>query len=106
MEDQVMARLAAVRGPATAIPVPRAVETAPASARPPPGPLRVLGKALLIGLAGLAAWEICARVAAPLWLGFAPDPRALIDAALGITGPGALALSMGAAAPMQRATAW
>lgn len=94
VEDQVMARLAAVRRPATATPALPAAGTAPAIERPAPRALRVLGEALLIGLAGLAAWEIFARVVAPLWLGFALDPRTLIDAALGITGPGAVVVHL------------
>lgn len=90
VEDQVMARLAAARRPAMAMPPVESLAAVPATERPPPRLLRVLGEALLIGLAGLAAWEIFARLAAPLWLGFALDPRTLIDAALGITGHGAV----------------
>ncbi|HEV7263304.1 MAG TPA: zf-HC2 domain-containing protein [Falsiroseomonas sp.] len=93
VEDQVMARLAAVRRPATTPALP-AASAAPAAERPAPWALRVLGEALLTGLAGLAAWEIFARVAAPAWLGFALDPRTLIDAALGITGPGAVVVHL------------
>lgn len=91
VENQVMARLAMARQAAVAQPAPQA---APSSQRAAPWLLRVLGEALLVGVAGLAAWEIFARVAAPLWLGFALDPRTLIDAALGITGPGAIVVHL------------
>jgi hypothetical protein len=94
VEDQVMARLASARLAAAAQPARQVVEAAPASERPAPRFLGVLGEALLIGVAGLAAWEVFARVAAPFWLGFALDPRTLIDAALGITGLGATAVHL------------
>jgi len=96
VEDQVMARLAAVQRPAVAAYVVPAGSVSPAAERPPawaprvPRAPRVLGEALLTGLAGLAAWEIFARIVAPVWLGFALDPHTLIDAALGIAGPGAV----------------
>jgi len=94
VEDQVMARLAAVQRPAVAANLVPAGSAFPAAERPAPRALRVLGEALLIGLAGLAAWEIFARIAAPVWLGFALDPRTLIDAALGIAGPGAVVVHL------------
>jgi hypothetical protein len=87
LENQVMARLAAARQPAMAIPILPTAKAAPPTDRPAPWALRVLGAALLIGL---AAWETFARAAAPIRLGFAFDPHTLIDAALGITGPGAV----------------
>jgi hypothetical protein len=93
VEDRVMARLAAARRPAIAV-APAPPTVAAATERPAPWALRILGDALLIGLAGLAAWEIFARVAAPAWLGFALDPRTLIDAALGITGSGAVVVHL------------
>lgn len=52
-----------------------------------PSPTRAtLTRALAMGVAGLAAWEIFARVIAPHWIGFALDPTGLIEAALGATG--------------------
>jgi len=48
--------------------------------------LLALPRPVLAGLAGLAVWEAFARMAAPLWLGFALDPTALIEMAFGITG--------------------
>jgi hypothetical protein len=86
-----MARLAMARpAPATQ----PAAQLASSRRRSAPWLLRILGESLLIGVAGLAAWELFARLAAPLWLGFALDPRTLIDAALGIVGPGAIVVHL------------
>ena len=41
------------------------------------------------GVAGLVAWEVFARLLAPLVWGFSPEPTQLIEAALGIGGNGA-----------------
>ena len=41
------------------------------------------------GIAGLVAWEVFARLIAPLIWGFSPDPTQLIEAAFGIGGAGA-----------------
>jgi hypothetical protein len=91
VENQVMARLAMARpAPATQ----PAAQLASSRRRSAPWLLRILGESLLIGVAGLAAWELFARLAAPLWLGFALDPRTLIDAALGIVGPGAIVVHL------------
>jgi hypothetical protein len=43
-------------------------------------------RAAVIGLSGLVAWEVFARVLAPLWLRESLDPNALIEMAIGITG--------------------
>lgn len=82
--DRVMAQLSALG----VIPV---APTAAPSAR---APSRLVGDVLVAGLAGLVAWEVFARGLAPLWLGFALDPRVLIDAALDIRGPAALAVHL------------
>lgn len=50
------------------------------------------GHALIAGIAGLAVWEIFARLVAPVWLGFALDPTGLIEAALGQSGAVAQAI--------------
>jgi len=47
---------------------------------------------VLGGLAGLLAWELFARLVAPFWIGFPLEPTALIEAAFGIGGAGALVI--------------
>lgn len=49
-----------------------------------------LGSAFLGGLLGLVVWEAFARLVAPPWIGFALEPTALVEAAFGIGGAGAL----------------
>lgn len=53
---------------------------------------RLLGHAVLAGLAGLLVWEPFARLVAPLWLGHPLEPTALIELSLGISGVAAHAL--------------
>lgn len=53
-----------------------------------------LPRPIRAGLAGLVVWEVFARLLAPIWLGFALDPTALIEMAFGITGLPALALHL------------
>jgi len=55
---------------------------------------RVLGRGLVAGVGGLVIWEIFARLIAPIWLGFALDPTALIEMALGLSGTPAQALHL------------
>jgi hypothetical protein len=93
--ELVMARLmAAGAAPRPALLADTAAISAPApriaAARVP----RVLVDALLIGVVGLLTWEVFARGLAPFWLGFALDPRTLIDAALDITGGGAVVVHL------------
>jgi hypothetical protein len=45
-----------------------------------------LGRFIIPGIAGLVVWEVFARLVAPLWIGFALDPTALIEKAFGISG--------------------
>jgi len=40
----------------------------------------------IVGVAGLAAWEIFARLLAPLFLGEALDPTPLIEMSIGVSG--------------------
>jgi len=87
-EARIMAALAVAANARTA-PV---VATAPAGTVRPI--LHGLVEALLIGLAGLLAWEAFARGIAPFWLGFALDPTTLINAALDIWGPGAFVVHL------------
>ena len=56
--------------------------------------VRSLGRLLAIGAAGLVIWEICARLIAPLWIGFALDPTGLIEMAVGLSGGVAQALHL------------
>lgn len=44
-------------------------------------------RGIAAGIAGLAAWEAVARLAAPLWLGHPLEPTALIAAATGFENP-------------------
>jgi hypothetical protein len=52
----------------------------------------VLADAVLAGAAGLAVWEACARLAAPLILGAALEPSAFLARTLGVDLPAAVAL--------------
>lgn len=52
----------------------------------------VLADAVLAGAAGFAAWEACARLAAPLILGSALAPSAFLAQRLGVDLPAACAL--------------
>lgn len=94
--DLVMARLLAGGfAPSPAIVAETAPKHAVAASRlRPAAARRMLLDALLIGLAGLLAWEVFARGLAPFWLGFALDPRTLIEAALNITGGGAVVVHL------------
>lgn len=47
---------------------------------------RTLVRVAASGVAGLAVWEFFARLAAPIWLGFALDPTALIEMSIGASG--------------------
>jgi hypothetical protein len=44
----------------------------------------VLADAVLAGAAGLAVWEACARLAAPLWVGTTLEPAAYLARTLGV----------------------
>lgn len=66
--------------------------TAPSSLALPPMTLPTAGRVLAAGVAGLAAWEVFARLVAPQIWGFGPEPTQLIEAALGIGGIGAQVL--------------
>lgn len=50
------------------------------------------GRLAAAAIGSLAVWEVFARLAAPLWLGHALEPTALIEMAFGIGGAGAQAL--------------
>jgi len=52
----------------------------------PPFTMKTFGRTLAIGVGGLVVWELFARLIAPLWIGFALDPTALIGMALGVEG--------------------
>jgi hypothetical protein len=53
-----------------------------------------LVRVVLSGLAGLVVWELFARLAAPIWIGFALDPTALLEAAFGVTGAAGQAIHL------------
>lgn len=53
---------------------------------------RMMADIVLAGLAGLVVWEFFARLIAPVWLGRALDPAALIEMYLGTGGTAALVL--------------
>jgi hypothetical protein len=52
----------------------------------------VLADAVLAGAAGLAVWEACARLAAPVFLGLPLEPAAFLARTLGVDLPAARAL--------------
>ena len=52
----------------------------------PPCTMKAFGRTLAVGIGGLVVWEFFARLIAPLWIGFALDPTALIGMALGVEG--------------------
>ena len=58
----------------------------------PPFTALTLGRTLMLGVGGLIIWEFFARLVAPIWIGFALDPTALIGMALGVEGIAAQAL--------------
>jgi len=62
--------------------------------RAQPRAARLLAHLAAAGIAGLVVWEAFARLIAPLWLGFALDPTALIQMALGMSGLPALILHL------------
>lgn len=58
----------------------------PTNAALPPLSGATLLRILAAGVGGLIAWEIFARLIAPLWLGHPLEPTALIEMALGVSG--------------------
>ena len=64
----------------------------PVSQMLPPFTMKTAGRTLMVGLGGLIVWELFARLIAPLWIGFALDPTALIGMALGVEGTPAVIL--------------
>ena len=63
----------------------------------PPLTPRTITTIAAAGNAGLVAWEVFARLIAPLIWGLSPDPTQLIEAALGIGGGGAQLLHIATA---------
>lgn len=53
---------------------------------------RMMADVILAGVAGLAVWEFFARLIAPVWLGRALDPAALIEMYFGTGGTAAQVL--------------